>query len=93
MSTGCYAAPLADFDSDGDLHVAVGNDRTRIYLNGGNGRFKPGPTFGSPSSTRSLTLADLSGDGHTDNPRGQPGVTRRAEWPWGNWTATAAWTS
>ena len=65
---GTYAVPLADFDGDGDLDIAVGNDRTRnlVFLNGGTGRFEAGATFGTPSSTRSLTLADLDGDGHTD---------------------------
>ena len=63
-----YAAPLADFDGDGDLDIAVGNDRTRnlVFLNDGTGRFESGGTFGTPSSTRSLTLADLNGDGHAD---------------------------
>jgi len=65
---GSYAVPLADFDGDGDLDVAVGNDRTRnlVFVNDGTGRFAVGATFGTPSSTRSLTLADLDGDGHTD---------------------------
>ena len=65
---GTYAVPLADFDGDGDLDIAVGNDRTRnlVFLNDGAGRFKAGATFGTPSSTRSLTLADLDADGHTD---------------------------
>ncbi|WP_420441280.1 FG-GAP-like repeat-containing protein [Candidatus Palauibacter sp.] len=65
---GTYAAPLADFDGDGDLDIATGNDRTRnlIFFNDGAGHFERGPTFGAPSSTRSLTLADLDGDGHTD---------------------------
>ena len=65
---GSYAVPFADFDGDGDLDVAVGNDRTRnlVFLNDGTGRFEAGATFGVPSSTRSLTLADLDGDGRTD---------------------------
>ena len=65
---GTYAVPLADFDGDGDLDIAVGNDRARnlVFLNDGEGRFAAGATFGTPSSTRSLTLADLNGDGHAD---------------------------
>ncbi len=65
---GTYAVPLADLDGDGDLDIAVGNDRTRnlVFLNDGTGRFVAGATFGAPSSTRSLTLADLNGDGRTD---------------------------
>ena len=65
---GSYAVPLADLDGDGDLDIAVGNDRTRnlVFLNDGSGRFEPGATFGTPSSTRSLTLADLDGDGRMD---------------------------
>ncbi len=65
---GSYAVPVADFDGDGALDIAVGNDRTRslVFLNDGSGRFEAGGTFGTPSSTRSLTLADLDGDGHTD---------------------------
>ncbi len=65
---GTYAAPLADFDGDGDLDIATGNDRTRnlVFLNDGAGRFERSGTFGTPSSTRSLTLADLDGDANTD---------------------------
>ena len=65
---GSYAVPLADFDGDGDLDIAVGNDRARnlVFLNDGSGRFEAGAIFGTPSSTRSLTLTDLDGDGHTD---------------------------
>ncbi len=83
-----YAAPLADLDGDGDLDVAVGNDRVRnmVYLNDGTGRFTAGRraggaqagTFGQPSSaTRGVTLADLDGDGHADLV-----VTNRGEQNW-----------
>ncbi len=74
-----YAAPLADFDEDGDLDIAVGNDRVRnlLYWNDGSGRFTAGPTFGGIESTRGVTLADLDADGHVDilmTNRGDPNV-------------------
>ena len=64
-----YAVPLGDFDADGDLDVAVGNDRVRclLHLNDGAGSFRPGPSFGSgDANTRSLTAVDLDQDGHLD---------------------------
>ncbi len=63
-----YAAPLADLDGDGDLDVAVGNDRApnRILWNDGSGRFIAGPTFGGIESTRGAFIADLDGNGLDD---------------------------
>ncbi len=63
-----YATELADLDGDGDLDIAVGNDRkaNRIFLNDGTGQFDDGSEFGEISSVRSLTLADLNGDQHVD---------------------------
>ena len=45
-----YAAELSDFDSDGDLDIAVGNDKAPnyIFLNDGNGNFKRSSSFGRP---------------------------------------------
>ena len=63
-----YATALADLDYDGDLDVAVGNDRAPnlVYWNNGAGRFTPGPAFGGIYSTRSILLADLDGDARID---------------------------
>ena len=63
-----YAAPLADLDGDGDLDIAVGNDRARNLLlwNDGTGRFTVGDAFGGIESTRGVTLADLDTDGDVD---------------------------
>lgn len=63
-----YATELADLDGDGDLDIAVGNDRApnKIFLNDGSGHFMPHTTFGEVTNIRSLTLADINGDGHVD---------------------------
>ncbi len=64
-----YATPLADLDGDGDLDIAVGNDRVRkmIFLNNGKGKFLAHGSFSDEKeNTRNLTLADLNFDGHVD---------------------------
>lgn len=64
-----YATELADFDGDGDLDVAVGNDRAPNYIfeNDGTGNFKKASVFGKLSApTRNITLADIDNDGDLD---------------------------
>jgi len=63
-----YATELADLDGDGDLDIAVGNDRApnKIFINNGRGHFALHTEFGSISSIRSLTLADVDDDGDVD---------------------------
>ncbi|MGB7323856.1 MAG: VCBS repeat-containing protein, partial [Rubripirellula sp.] len=72
-----YACELADFDGDGDLDIATGNDMApgRIFLNDGSGRVTVHTEFSDVSSVRSLTLADIDGDGDVDilaTSRGRP---------------------
>ena len=64
-----YAAELSDFDGDGDLDIAVGNDKAPnyIFINDGNGNFIKSNTFGrSYSNTRNITLDDIDNDGDID---------------------------
>ena len=59
LSETSYATELADFDGDGDLDVAVGNDRApnSLLFNDGKGNFQRVGTFGEEYvSTRNLTL-------------------------------------
>ena len=63
-----YASELADFDGDGDLDIATGNDMAQgeIFLNDGSGKFNFHCNFGEVSSLRSLTTADIDNDGDID---------------------------
>ena len=66
-----YSTELADFDNDGDLDVAVGNDRApnRIYFNDGNGSgsFESTIGFGSKKdSTIDVEVSDMNKDGNKD---------------------------
>ncbi len=63
-----YAAEPADFDGDGDVDIAVGNDMApnQVCMNDGRGHFQARSEFGSVSSIRSLTVADIDGDGDQD---------------------------
>ena len=64
-----YRAALADFDGDGDLDVAVGNDRARksLFTNDGDGHFSLSGTFGRDDvATRNIVIADVNGDGAPD---------------------------
>ena len=63
-----YACELADFDGDGDLDLATGNDMApcQIFLNDGTANFTFKENFGGVSSVRSMTVADVDGDGDQD---------------------------
>ncbi|WDQ14926.1 FG-GAP repeat domain-containing protein [Rhodopirellula sp. P2] len=63
-----YACELADFDGDGDLDIATGNDLAQgeILLNDGGGRFTLHCEYGDVTSLRSLLPIDLDLDGDVD---------------------------
>ena len=73
-----YAAELGDFDLDGDLDIAVGNDMAPNYIftNNGKGDFIKTGSFGKQySKTRNITLSDLDSDVDIDiliTNRGEP---------------------
>ena len=64
-----YSTELADFDNDGDLDIAVGNDMAPnyIFINDGNGIFIKGPSFGKKyAPTRNIVVSDIDNDGDID---------------------------
>ena len=69
LSSTSYSTELGDFDDDGDLDIAVGNDRApnKIYENDGLGNFKFKGNFGSMNSpTRNIVLSDIDQDNDLD---------------------------
>ena len=68
-SATSYSTELADFDRDGDLDIAVGNDMApnSLFLNDGQGNFTKAGNFGEDyAPTRNLVVADIDQDGDPD---------------------------
>tara|TARA_R110002072_G_scaffold303130_1_gene494991 strand:- start:32 stop:4702 length:4671 start_codon:yes stop_codon:yes gene_type:complete len=82
-----YGSDVGDIDGDGDLdlvfavHNSGGYGANEVYINqggaqaGAEGNFLPGASFGN-SSTRSIRLADLDGDGDLDAFAANNGVNK-----------------
>ncbi|WP_235298215.1 FG-GAP-like repeat-containing protein [Portibacter marinus] len=67
--TTSYSTELADFDGDGDLDIAVGNDMApnSIFINDGNGHFTKSGSFGKEyAPTRNIVVTDIDKDGDID---------------------------
>ena len=64
------SARAADFDRDGSVDLAVGDEKTAsmtVYLNDGNGRLTPGFRVADPKRTPyAMAAGDLNDDGAPD---------------------------
>ncbi len=69
---------LGDVDGDGDLDLVVESveQRTRLYLNNGSGRFADATTSSMPTfaGTTALAMGDVDGDGDLDLVVGRGGT-------------------
>lgn len=69
LPPGIGALALGDFDGDGALDLAVGNDQVNsvaILLNAGAREFRPPSYLASLGYSAAVLAADLDGDGHLD---------------------------
>jgi hypothetical protein len=69
--TGASGVDFGDVDGDGDLDLAVANNganNVAVLLNNGAGSFTPalGSPFAVGAAPRSVTFADVNGDGNLD---------------------------
>jgi len=68
-SVGGCSVTVGDFDSDGNLDLAVSNayaGDVRILLANGDGTFRPGTHYPAGTGAFPLTVGDFNGDGKLD---------------------------
>jgi len=71
--TGITTIAVGDFNGDGNLDLAVGQEpdksgfgAVRIMLGNGNGTFQAGKTFSVAGSPSTIVVGDFNGDGNLD---------------------------
>jgi hypothetical protein len=66
VGDGGITIRLSDLNADGALDMVVVGSDLRVRLGNGHGTFTASYPFALPSAARSLTLADVNGDGRQD---------------------------